>query len=286
MDLLNIDEKNEGRYHFKVNTNRFQIHYRITNIPEGYYPHLGVTAREGIILLYKHPEKKLWTSIDAYHNGNIANVNMSHMLNNNIYYEVLLYAPLLSDVEELTVELNDDASLEIIKESNDRSILLCGGPSSFGIGCTAVSLMFSNILSRKLDVPITNVTYNQEDYMKKLQEHFSNNEDRYDIGIIELNAKENDCLEYDLKEIISQMNSCCNVVIGWYYFKELEPVFKKLLKDEIDNDKIILKDISCIFDENNRDICTYGNNIINDTGNIHIFKILFSTICEVSKWNI
>ena len=275
-------------YHFKIDTNRFKIYYNVSNIKEGYYPHSGVTLREGIILLYKHPKKDLWVSIDAYHNSNMANVNMSHMLSDDICYEVLLYTPLLSDLDKLVIETDDKHHIEYIEENTNRKILVCGGPTSFGMGCTAVSLMFSNILARKLDANITNISYCNDDYLKKIEENFSmDTSGKYKVGIIELNGLNHEKISTNnLRNLIDYLNSHCDILIGWYYLKEINEVAEELLKEEIENNTIILKNISLIFNEKNRDMCSYGNEYINDSGNILIFKELFSTICEVTKWNI
>ncbi|RAP52092.1 MAG: hypothetical protein BZ137_09235 [Methanosphaera sp. rholeuAM130] len=288
MDLLKIKEKSKGVYHFKINANRFQIHYKVTNIKEGYYPHLGVTAREGLVLLYKHPQKELWASIEAYHNSNLGYVNMSHMLSDNISYEVLLYTPLLSDLEELIIETDDEHHIEYIDDNDNPQILVCGGSTSFGMGCTTVSLMFSNILARKLVANITNVSFDDKDYIRRLREcRITDSHNKYAVGIIELNE-----IDFDeksstyLKELINDLNSCCDITIGWYYLEEATAVCEEVLKEEVNNASIILKDVSHILNDENRDMCSYGNGYINDSGNILIFKELFSTICEVTKWNI
>ena len=282
---MSVNDKVKGVYHFKINTNRFQINYKISNIKEGYYPHLGVTAREGIILLYKHPQKDLWVSIDAYHNSNIAYVNMSHMLPNNVYYEVLLYTPLLSNLEELTIETNNQQHIEYIDDKNNKEIIVCGGSTSFGMGCTAVSLMFSNILGRKLGANITNISYDTDDYIEKINESsLIDTKNRYDVGIIELNCVEKDKIIL-YKQVIEKLKSCCDILIGWYFHEEIKDIIGEFLKEDLDNN-IILKDISYIFNEDNKDMCSYNDKCINDSGNILIFKDLFSTICGVTKWNI
>jgi hypothetical protein len=192
----------------------------------------------------------------------------------------------LSDIEELIIELDDNYSFELIEEKNDRKILVCGGTASFGMGCTVVSLMFSNILARKLNANVKNISLDDENYLKRINvEKLYDKEEHYDIGILELNGITKYESTNNLKDIINKMNSCCDITLGWFFDNEIEKI-KEMLKYEINNELIIIKDISYMFNEENKEIYTYNNNIINDSGNIVIFKELFSTIREVSKWNI
>ena len=104
MDLFQESFKNKfGKlkpyfFKFESNAQHFRIHYQAKNVVSGNYPHIGVTAREGIHVLYRNKGTVQWLNVDAFtsRNSPIA-VNMKYLAQNNQDYEILIYGPLLCD---------------------------------------------------------------------------------------------------------------------------------------------------------------------------------------------
>ena len=287
LDLLNKDVSKKLFYKFKINTNVFVIDFKITDIKDDYYPQTGITAREGIDVLYKHPSEDVWVNVDAFNNSRSVKVNMSHIIDDGVDYIVMIYAPILSNLSKLSVECNK-GSIEYIEDSFDKSVLIHGGRNSFGIGCTTTGCMFSNILSRKLNVHVDNISFESDDYLDDLKKYYMKNHDNhYDLGIIELDSfsQSDTVVKENLKSVISYMKKSCDKIISWYAI-DSEREYKKKQIEEILEDEIVIKDFSFIFNEKFQDMCTYNNEFINDAANILLFKQFREVIGSVTRWNI
>lgn len=282
--LLNLNDWQTGNvYRFKTNTNSFTIHLEISSTNKVYYPNMGKSAREGIMVLYKHPIKDVWTNVKAFGNVKTALVNLSQSVGNNIFYEVIIYAPLFATVENIEVECEDNYEILPADMSDDKSILVMGGQKSFGVGCTTCGTMFSNIIGRKHNANVKNISFHEGDYLEKLFDYLKKNKIgcSYYLGILELDYFNDKSSEY-LKDIITNMNMHCEHLIGWYAISDSQNYrkknIKKVLSDE--SDRIIVKDLSFIFNEES-DMCTYDDEHINDAGNILIYSELICDIMEV-----
>ncbi len=245
---------------------------------------MGLSIKEGILVLYKHPVKEVWTNIKAFNKSGTANINLSQSVDNNQFFEIMIYSPLFASLDDVKIEFGDAYEV-VASDSYNRSMLMMGGQKTFGIGCTTAGTLYSNIIGRKFNSDIINVSYLEENYLEKLNKYFLNleNDSRYDIGILELDYL-NDGSIAELKSIIDAMNSCCKHVIGWYAFNDSDDNKKEIinreLSDEIERGLLIIEDVSTIFNEN-KDMCTYDDEHINDAGNVLIYKKLSSTIKEV-----
>jgi hypothetical protein len=57
-------------FRFEADVQRFKIHYQIKDELSGNYPHMGVTAREGLHVLYRITGTEQWLNVDAYTSRN------------------------------------------------------------------------------------------------------------------------------------------------------------------------------------------------------------------------
>ena len=168
-------------FKFKCNAQKFRIHYQAKNILQGNYPHMGVTAREGIHVLYRIEGNTQWLNVDAYTSRNSPiNVNMKYLAQIDQFYEILIYGPVLGDVEILKIEVEDNYALEVLNNDISNEILIVGGIHSLGIGCTACGVMFPNILGRKFDKHFQNISFNNPNHLKSIYENI----DKYDLDKI------------------------------------------------------------------------------------------------------
>ena len=73
----------------------------------GNFPHFGVTAREGIHILYRYPNTKNWFNVDAFSSRNSPiTVNMKYIIKEDEEYEILIYKPILSEISKLEIEMD------------------------------------------------------------------------------------------------------------------------------------------------------------------------------------
>jgi hypothetical protein len=192
----------------------------------------------------------------------------------------MIYSPILTSLEELIIECSDSYNIISDYEEN-RSVLVLGGQITFGIGCTTAGLMYSNIIGRKFNVNIHRIAFDSECFLEEILKIIKDEKilRAYDLAIIELNSLDNTEI---LKEILLALNECCKDIVGWYAFNDSAET--NLHLESFPDLKV--KDVSCIFNKEYKDMCTFDDEHINDAGNIMIYKSLTPLIKEVTKWNI
>ncbi len=290
--ILNLlsDKKSSTHQVFKFKTNArvFKINFDVENIARGYFPHVGLSAQEGLMVLYRNIDGKTWYNVDAYTTRYDTSVNMTHIINEGEEYEVLIYGPILSNLSKLEIALPENTTGTIIRDDNELNILIAGGMYSYGMGCTTTSLMFSNILGRKTNANIDNISFVENDFLKRTYEYLKReNFPKYNVGIIEVDNYSQDKIllnEYLIKTI-NIMKGFCNRIICWYsisnYTEEQKKNLEKLLENEISSNNLELLDISFIFNSENKDLCTFSDKFINDTGNIKIYKEMEEIVVDM-----
>lgn len=281
-------------FKFKTNAKNFKIYLNVYEKPLGHYPHFGITAREGIYVMFRLNGDKNWYNLDAYARKSEININMIHFITDNTEYEVLMYGPLLSKLSKFYVDIPDEYYAEKIPSKLDRKILIVGGMQSLGIGCTTTSMAFSSILSREFETELYKITVNDKNYLEKIYRfvHETDYLPQADIGILELDYfnQDDNYIEIYLPDIIRFMKKYCKKIICWYSISK-EKEYKKnkisgILENLVDSTEIIFTDLSFIHDKKHYEMCRYGPEFINDTGNIMIYKELKKCILEITEWNI
>ena len=277
--------KNPPYFRFSSNAHEFTIRYEMSNIIDGNFPHVGISARQGFNILYKKDNK--WFNVDLYTRESPKVINMSKMIKNfDEDYEILIYGPLLSTVNHFSIEVQDSNNINFIDVDEKQKVLIVGGVHSFGIGCTSQGVMFSNILGRKFDFEINNLTFNNRNYLKDVSLFLENDSSLpfYEYIILELDYfnQDDDIVSDYLLKIIEKLLNHCNFLIGWssisfnksYKIKNLN----KLLYDNKYDERIVICDFSDLFNKNNIDQCASSSYFINDTGNIFLYKKLSKII--------
>ncbi|WP_323735649.1 SGNH/GDSL hydrolase N-terminal domain-containing protein [Methanosphaera sp. ISO3-F5] len=280
-------------YKFETNATEFDIIFKITDIKKRFFPHVGITAREGISVMYRLTGTQNWCNIDFFFKKPRETIDMSCYVDEGENYEILIYVPIIARISQLEIEVPEGSHISKITTPPNKTMVVVGGPTSYGIGCTSVKNMFSNILERKYDAEVSHVTYNEKNYLESVLDYYNNDYPLIaDVGIIELDQfRQNEsAVEEILPQLISIMKQRCKYLIGWYAIPESK-VFKKIIanntiKDYVYNNEIQIIDLSYIYDEEHRDMCAYNDYFINDTGNIIIYKQLDKTLRRLPQWNI
>ena len=183
---------------------------------------------------------------------------MKHIVEKDEEYEILIYMPILSEINQFIIESPENYKIKYQKNEKNKTLLIAGGMHSFGIGCTACGVMFSNILGRKFNYNVQNISFNKKNFLKNTYECFK----KYEHPKSELTILE---LDYTLQN---------DEIFNKY-------IIKKLMKKYSKNKRIEILDLSFIYDEEYSEMCTYGKNFINDMGNILIYKKLEETIKKI-----
>lgn len=299
-DLNENHEFDQSTFKIKLNSQKFKLFYKNKNIKKGYYPQVGITARQGISLLYKFPDSDTWYNLDSYGKRkniavNMKTYNIDKHIENNEPYELMIIGPILSQLKTLKIEVPDDTLIELDTSLSDRKIVVAGGIHSYGIGCTTVGMKFSNILSRNLNMSLMDLTYNnRKSYLEDINKYYEENAlvSNVDVGILELDyaLQDDEIVNNNLKQVVNNMLRHCDHLICWYCLPKSK-LYKRAvifdnLMEEITDKKITVLDLSFLYDEDHKDMCTSSINFINDAGNVYIYKKLKDAIMEVTKWSI
>ena len=159
------------QFRFITNSNMLSISFETDGYQIGNYPNLGITAQSGLSILYRKFEDPNWyplNCISSKSGTGTTNIDMTRFgCGTSSKYEILIYSPIRSYLKKLEVSIEDDAELSPSKQLSS-SLLCLGGINTFGIGCTASSMMLSNILGRKFDYNVYNVSFDSNDYLQKI----------------------------------------------------------------------------------------------------------------------
>ncbi|RAP53513.1 MAG: hypothetical protein BZ138_00695 [Methanosphaera sp. rholeuAM270] len=283
----------------RLNSQKFKVFYEVEEIQKGYYQQVGVTARYGIMILYKYPDSDTWYNLDSYGRRNAASVNMKkynidkHVPTNG-EYQLMILGPILSQLKTLKIQVPENSTVQLDNELSERKVVIAGGIYSKGIGCTTAGLRFSNILSRNLDLSVMDLTYkNRKSYLKDIHDFYENNIiSQADVGVLELHyaLQDDEIVNEYLKDVIRYMKKQCVHLICWYCLPKTklykQAVIYDNLMDELEDDNIEVMDFSFLHDEQHGDMCTASPYFITDAAHVLIYQKLRERIQEVTKWNI
>lgn len=278
---------------FKTDALKFSIEYVITEKKNGNYPHVGITAREGLAVLYrkcKENEVSYWEPVDLFAGDSPASVNMSHLIRKNEMYEIIIHGPILSHLEKVLIHLEDTDYFEQVSEKADKEILLLGGVHTFGTGVTSAGMIFSNIFKREYCVNIHKYAFNSKNFLKPLNNIVQEISDfsQYDLVILEADTygQADEIVQSELKQIIHRISEARNVIV-WHSLpeqcKHKRDYIASVLGQE--NTDINYCDMDDLFSPSHKDMCTYSINFLNDAGNVMIYHALNKEIRE-NIWNI
>lgn len=290
LDLLHDSyySLNPNVFKFRTNATSFKINYEIGKEVTGYYPHFGITAREGLMVLHRFADEDIWYNLDAFARFPTVTGDMTYITDGKRLYDVLIYGPNLTTLDKLEIEISDEFHGEILDTSSPRKMMVLGGLNSFGIGCTTSGLFFSNILQRTFDCEMKRVVYNEINYLEKIHDYLNNGDvPHVDVSILEVDyVNQNDTyVERYLDEIVNMLQNHSNYVICWLTIPENKAYKRQKVKELLNDKSVIFKDLSYIY-EDFSEMCTYSWHFLNDSANIFIFKSMKKTVSEVTNWNI
>lgn len=280
-------------YLFESDAQSFDIDFEVVNVVRSFFPHMGLSLREGLSVMYRTVNDRMWYNIGNYALDTPFTIEMSDFVDDGEIYEILIYGPIISNLRKLQISIPDGAYAKILKLIPDKNVVVVGGPTSYGIGCTTAANMFSNIIERKFDANVYHVAFDDKNYLKTVKDCYSNETPPVaDIGILELDyfSQNELVVEEDLVDVIYLMKQRCKHVVGWYCIPESRMyksiILNKTIQKLVNNGDIEVLDFSFLYDENHRDMCTYNVWFMNDSANIIIYKNLKEVIGRLTQWNI
>ncbi len=286
---------------FFTDAQRFVINYAVDEVKAGNFPHVGITAREGLAVLYRKCKEDTknncsepWMPVDLLSRDYHVSVNMSHMIRKTEKYEVLIYGPILAHLIQLSIEADAENYFQAkVPCGNCKKILFLGGVETYGMGVTSAAMMFSNVIRRHDNVTADRISYNQNDYLNLIHGSLKNIADIsvYDAVIIEADSmgQRKEIVNDYLKKVLEQVSPCGHIMI-WHSIADTDSEKKCIVKNIVkewteSHENCAYLNLDFIFTEQYKDMCTYSNKFMNDAGNVMLYRSISKEIARY-LWNI
>ncbi|MDD4778180.1 MAG: SGNH/GDSL hydrolase family protein [Fermentimonas sp.] len=167
--VWNLSENSAGlAIHFNTNAEKIEVRYGV----EGSFAmdHMPATGKSGVDL-YAIDSEGNWQFItDRYNFSDTIIFSYNGVLEDkgfNNGYEYRLYLPLYNSVTWMEIGVPDTADFAFIPILNEKPIVVYGTSIAQG-GCASRPAMgWTNILSRKLDYPVTNLAFSGNGPLEK-----------------------------------------------------------------------------------------------------------------------
>lgn len=114
---------------FITNSRKIIIRYNISEEISGNFPHVGITARKGLSILYRKTDENLWRTVDCIYSRGSGEFqfDMQRFAHIDQNQEIMLCLPMLSYVTILEVGIEDSSVFHSISKNNMENILVLGG---------------------------------------------------------------------------------------------------------------------------------------------------------------
>lgn len=278
---------------FEVNTLSYDLYYEIADIKYRSLPHVGVAAREGLVVMYQSSASPSWMVVDVFAKTKKEHIDMRHMLNDKEKYKILIIGPLFARITKLYLELPEGATVKSIT-SCSKQILVTGGIHSSGGGCTTSAFCIAAILARKTGCCVDINTLYKYDFLAELRQSLERavtvceRMPRYDAIIFEGDhyRQDDSIVQNYLGEVLSLLSEMTEDVIVWSAIPKEKEYKRTQLEETVKNFKSETKyhclDLSKYFDDlDYSDMCTYSNNFLNDTGMSAVYNELSHVIQRI-----
>lgn len=255
-----------------TNARKFIIKFSICDQIIGNYPHVGISAQNGITVLYSTDEGKKWYTIeciDSRDNHNYLIIDMNKFLVTQEKIQIIITSPILASLKELYIGIPKNCFLYPVSKERRKKLLFLGGIHTYGIGCTTSAMLFSNIVMRKGDYVVYNEAIKSNDYLRDTLKILKHNLDfltEIDAVFLEGNyfrQSEKDFCE-NMPEILDILNKFNFPVFIWN--TALEKFLKLNLDKKIRKDIYLLKTWDVL--RQNKELYFFSNNFINDAANV------------------
>ena len=281
---------------FISNSPNIEIKYTIVDRRMGEYAHTGITVQYGVSYVYRIIGEEIWHNLDCYcgrESDGLISIAMNRYVPQDKFYEIRVYGPVFSYLSDFVISI--DEAYEISPVSHEKKkICFLGGVTTFGAGVTSSALMYTNILQRRYAIEAVNISFYWWNWMDNMK-----------AFLYELLPQIQDCkmffmecdspklslevLEHNLKEICEfLLEQTTSKLVLWNQpicnnNNEKKAYIENVVNDFCDRypNRIVFHNNYYIWKEEQYDEYTNGEEFINDSGNIYIYKMLKSNVEEV-----
>lgn len=154
--------------HFYTNAEEITVRYGVTGAIA--MPHMPATGKSGVDLYAIDPDGVSHVNTGSYSFADTVTYRYRSLCKSNYHalgLEYHLYLPLYNEVKWMEIGVPDSARFSFIPPLKERPIIVYGTSIAQG-GCASRPAMgWSNILSRKLDLPVINLAYSGNGPLEK-----------------------------------------------------------------------------------------------------------------------
>ena len=278
-------------FKLELNAKSFDLYYEVMDVKYQTMPHVGISAREGLLVMYRRQSKPFWTVVDVFARSKKEHIDMRHLVDDKENYSVFIIGPMFAKIRKLYIDVEDGVFISPLSQ-NSRSILIIGGIHSSGAGCTTSGFSIPGQLARSMDCRIDTHLLYKYNYLADLKKDFQElvTEDgcslHYDAVIIEADhIRQDDAIvQNNLKDLLYLISFMTKNVLVWSSIpdqKEQKRTTLQLITDQMKANAVFhYLDISQCYDPSMSDMCTFSENFINDTGMVLVSNYLYHYMRE------
>ena len=153
---FSMDYSGGVRVRFQTQAKKILMQASVTNERKGNFPHVGICARKGISVLFQEKNNG-WKIYNTFLcTSDVITLDLREYIHGDGPIEIMIECPILSILTNLIIGVEKRFNIIPTKFSEKFPIAFLGSMFTFGIGVTNSSMIFSNIISRKLNVDIYN----------------------------------------------------------------------------------------------------------------------------------
>lgn len=154
--------------HFYTNAAKIEVRYGVTG--DFAMSHMPATGKSGMDLYAIDPDGRWRILTDKYAFGDTVGYTYGNLVESKYHkkgYEYRLFLPLYNSVTWMEIGVPDSASFSFIPKLKEKPIVVYGTSIAQG-GCASRPAMgWTNILSRKLDLPVINLAFSGNGPLEK-----------------------------------------------------------------------------------------------------------------------
>lgn len=165
--VWNLSRESAGlSIRFRTDSERIQVRYQVTG--EYNMPHMPSTGVSGVDLYAKAGGE----SFICYGSYSFADTirydyTVDKAISSNPNREYVLYLPLYNEVKWLEIGIDEGRKLTFVPAAKDRCVVVYGTSIAQGACASRPGMVWSNIVSRELDLPVVNLGFSGNGKLEK-----------------------------------------------------------------------------------------------------------------------
>ncbi len=154
--------------HFNTNAEQITVRYGVTGSKA--MNHMPATGKSGVDLYAIDSDGKWRFASGKFSFGDTITYRYDHLMQSEYHkcgFEYRLYLPLYNSVEWLEIGIPDSASISFIPQLKEKPLVVYGTSIAQGGCASRPGMGWTNIVSRKLDLPVINLAFSGNGPLEK-----------------------------------------------------------------------------------------------------------------------